>query len=83
MLSKLLSRGLERSPYLNEYEIKTGNKNTINECRYFLKSNFAAVKRMFLFIEILKGIRLEGIIYQKILLIIITSSSMERTFMTN
>ena len=31
----------------------------------------------------LKGINLKGIIYQNVLLRIITSSSMERTFMTN
>ena len=32
---------------------------------------------------VLKGINLKGIIYQNVLLRIITSSSMERTFMTN
>ena len=36
-LSKLLSRGFERSVYWNEYKTKIKNKNTTNEYRYFLK----------------------------------------------
>ena len=45
-LSKLLSRGFERSVYWNEYKTKSENKNTINEYRYFLKSNFVGVNRL-------------------------------------
>ena len=55
-----------------------------NEYRYFLESDFAGVSRLFLLIQMQimqKGIKLEGIIYQKVLLKIIMSSSMERTVM--
>ena len=37
-LSKLFSKGFERSVYWNEYKIKSNNKNTKNEYRYFLES---------------------------------------------
>ena len=43
-LSKLLSKGFERSAYWNEYKTKSENINTTNEYRYFLESNFAGVK---------------------------------------
>ena len=36
-LSKLLSKGFERSVDWNKYKIKSDNKNTTNEFRYFLK----------------------------------------------
>ena len=36
-LSKLLSKGFERSVYWNEYKIESENKNATNEYRYFLK----------------------------------------------
>ena len=36
-LSKLLSKGFERSVYWNEYKTKNENKNTTNEYRYFLE----------------------------------------------
>ena len=36
-LSKLLSKGFERSVDWNKYKIKSENKNTTNEFRYFLK----------------------------------------------
>ena len=39
-LSKLFSKGFERSVYWNEYQTKSENKNTKNEYRYFLESNF-------------------------------------------
>ena len=39
-LTKLLSKGFERSVYWNEYKTKSENKNTTNVYRYFLKSNF-------------------------------------------
>ena len=43
-LSKLLSKGFERSVYWNKYKTKSENKN---EYRYFLKSNFVGVNRLF------------------------------------
>ena len=46
-LSKLLSRGFERSVYWNEYKTKIKNKNTTNEYRYFLKWIFFGVNRLF------------------------------------
>ena len=39
-LSKLLSKEFERTVYWNEYKTKSENKNTTNEYRYFLQSNF-------------------------------------------
>ena len=42
-LSKLLSKGFEKSVYQNEYKMKSGNKNATNEYRYFLESNFVLV----------------------------------------
>ena len=36
-LSKLLSKGFERSVDWNKCKIKSDNKNTTNEFRYFLK----------------------------------------------
>ena len=49
-LSKFLSRGFERSVYWNEYKTKSYNKNTTNEYRYFLESNFFGAKRLFVLI---------------------------------
>ena len=46
-LSKLLSKGFERSVYWNEYKTKSENKNTANENRYFLESNLVGVSRLF------------------------------------
>ena len=48
-LSKVLSKGFERSVYWNEYETKR-DKNATNEFRYFLKSNFVVVNRLFLLV---------------------------------
>ena len=39
-LSKRLSKGSERSVYWNEFKTKSENKNTTNEYRCFLDSNF-------------------------------------------
>ena len=36
--------------YLNEYKAKSENKNTTNECRYFLESNFVGVNRLFILV---------------------------------
>ena len=45
-LSKPLSKGSERSVYLNEYETKSNNKNTRNEFRFFVESNLVGVNRL-------------------------------------
>ena len=47
ILSKLLSKGFERSVYWNEYKTKSENKNTTQQYRYFLESNFLGVNRLF------------------------------------
>ena len=44
---KLLSNGFERSVCWNEHKAKSENKNTTNEYRYFLESNFVGVNRLF------------------------------------
>ena len=49
-LSKLLSKGFERSVYWNEYKTKSVNKNMTNEYRYFLKLNFVGVNRLFVLV---------------------------------
>ena len=49
-LPKLLSKGFERSVYWNEYKTKSQNKNTTNEFRYFLESNFVEVNRFFVLV---------------------------------
>ena len=47
-LSKLLSKGFQISVYWNECKTKHENKNTTNEYRHFLKSNFVGVNRFVL-----------------------------------
>ena len=37
ILTELFGKGYERLVYWNEYEIKSENKNTTNEFRYFLE----------------------------------------------
>ena len=49
-LSKLLSKGYKRSAYWNEYRTKSDNKNTTNEFRYFLESNFVGVNKLFVLV---------------------------------
>ena len=82
--SKLLSKGSERLVYWNEYKTKSGNKNTTNEFRFFLQSNFVVVNRLFVLVYtkmlLLKDLKLQGITYPEELLLIIMSSSMEKTF---
>ena len=46
-LSKLFGRVFKGSVYLNEYRTNSENKNTTNDCRCFLKSNFVGVNRLF------------------------------------
>ena len=47
-VSKLLSKGAERSVYWNEYKTKRENKKkyTRNKYRYFISSNFVGVNRL-------------------------------------
>ena len=47
-LSKLLR--LERSLYWTEYKIKSENKITTNEYRYFLELNYVGVNRLFVLV---------------------------------
>ena len=49
-LSKILSKGFERSIYWNEYKTKSENKNITNEFRYFLESNFVGVNTLFVLV---------------------------------
>ena len=49
-LSKLLSKGFERSVYWTEYKTKKENKKTRNEYRNFLESNIVRVNRLFVLI---------------------------------
>ena len=49
-LTKLLSKGFERSVYWNEYKTKRENKNTKNEFKYFLEPNFVGVNRLFVLV---------------------------------
>ena len=49
-LSKLLSKGFERSVHWNEYKTKSDNKNTTKEFRYLPGSNFVGVNRMFVLV---------------------------------
>ena len=49
-LSKLFSKRFERSVYWNEYKTKNEHKNTTNEYRCFVESNFIGVDRLFMLI---------------------------------
>ena len=49
-LSKLLSEAFQRSDYWNKYKTKSRNKNTTNEYRYLLKSNFVRVNKLFVLV---------------------------------
>ena len=49
-LLKLLTKGFERLVYLNYQKAKKDDKNTRNEFKYFLKSNFVGVNRFFVLI---------------------------------
>ena len=49
-LSKLLSKGFERSVYRNEYRTKSENKNTKNKNRYFFESIFVGIDRFFVLV---------------------------------
>ena len=47
-LLKLQSKMFERPVQWNEYKTKIENKNTTNEFRYFLESNFIGVNGLFI-----------------------------------
>ena len=64
--------------YWNEYKTKSENKTTTNEYRYFIESNFVGVNRLLVLVysnqdNDAKDLKLEDIIYQKVLSRIITS----------
>ena len=46
-LSKPPKKESERSVFWNEYETKSENENVVNNCRYFFKSKFLGVNRLF------------------------------------
>ena len=46
-ITKLLSKGFERSVYWNKYKTRSENKNTTNKYRHFLETNFTGVNRLF------------------------------------
>ena len=83
-LSNLLSKEFERSVYWNEYKTKSDNKNTTNEFRFFLESNFVGVNRLFILVYTNQDAACKRFktkrYYRKELLIIITSSSLEKNF---
>ena len=85
----ILSKGFERSVYWNEYKTKNKNKNTTNNCRRFLESNFVEVIRLFVFIYPNQNNSAKRFNFKKYYkrkghyLRIKTSSLQERTFMTN
>ena len=70
------SKGFQRPAYWSEYKTTSENKNTANEYRYFLESNFVGVNRLFVLVY-----SNQDIIYQKSLLIIMIASSMEKILM--
>ena len=49
-LSKLHSKGFERSVHWNKHKRKSENKNTANEYRYFLKLNFVGINKLFVLV---------------------------------
>ena len=87
-LSKLLSKGFERSVHWNVYERKSENKNTTNMYEYFLDSNFVGANRLFVLIYshpdgTAKSYKAGRYYLPKVLAMIMTSLSMEKTFMTS
>ena len=47
-LSIFLSKWFEKSVYWNEFKSKSENKNSTNEYRYSLESNFVEVNKLFI-----------------------------------
>ena len=64
-LSKLLSKGFERSVYWSEYKTKSETKNRTNEYRYFLESNFVGVNRLFVLIYLNRDNDVKRFVTQK------------------
>ena len=62
-LSKPLSKGFERSVYWKEYETNRDDKDTTNEFRYFLKSNFFGVNKLFVLVYLNRNIDVERFNY--------------------
>ena len=86
-LSKLLSKGYERSVYCNEYKTRKENKNTTNKYRYFLQLNFVGVNRLFVLVcsnqyDNTKRFKTRRYYLPKGIIKNINSSSMEKNFMT-
>ena len=54
-LSKLRSKGFERSVYWNEYKTKRDHKIMTNEYRYFIELNFVEVNRLFVLVYLNRG----------------------------
>ena len=80
-LLKLLRKGFEISNYWKEYKTKIKDKNMTIAYRYSLEWNFTGDNKIFVYfiqikITFRKGIKAKGIVYQKVLLRIITSSLM-------
>ena len=49
-LSKLLGKRIQRSVYWSAYKTKSENKNTTNNYRYFIESNFVEATKLFVLI---------------------------------
>ena len=67
---------------------KVKNKNSTNEHRYFFEPNFVGFNRLFVLIYLnrdndVKGFKSQRYAYQNVLSRNITSSSTEKTFITN
>lgn len=87
-LTKIMGKGLERSVYQNEYTTKSANNNRTNKYRFFSNQSLKELTHcLFQFVQmkiiIQKGIKTNNIIFQNALLKIITSSQIEKTFMSN
>ena len=62
--SKLLSKGFEWSVSWSEYETRSENENTTNECRYFLESNFVRVNRLFVLVHTSQGNNAKDLMFE-------------------
>ena len=83
---ELLSKGFERSVYWKKYTTKSDNKDTASEFRFFLESNFVGLNRLFVLVysnqDVSRRFWAKRYYLPKDVLIIIISSSMEKSFMT-
>ena len=67
---------------------KSGNKNTTNEFRYFIKSKFFGVNRLFVLVyskedAVSRTFKAKKYYIPKGIILVIISSSMEKKFMIN